>query len=267
MKQKLKGYWNKTESLRKSMPNFFKQSMFGTSSSSSNEPSEQNLSISQHINKAFLKYKEFRYLHKKFKIQPAYLVYILIICFLFIVIGFFDKYLTILIGTCYPLYVSLKTLTLKLGEEKPDGQGYYTEDDQKKDAIQWLSYWVVYACFINFECIFGKMLKDIKFYFPIKVIFLIFCYLPQFRLSWWIYTHVISKVFNKYEKIIVDFLNKVIKQITEDNNNNNNNNKIKNVKVEKVKKKRKRSMNDSIYSAKTQDDDDNDDDDLCNTEQ
>ena len=260
MKQKLKGYWNKTESLRKSMPNFFKQSMFGMS----NEPSEQQLSISERINKAFLKYKEFRYLHKKFKIQPAYLVYILIICFLFIVVGFFDKYLTILIGTCYPLYVSLKTLTLKIGEEKPDGQGYYTEEDQKKDAIQWLSYWVVYSLFINFECIFGKMLKYIRFYFPIKVIFLIFCYLPQFRLSWWIYTHVISKVFLKYEQLIVDLINKVIKQITEDSGSNSSNkDKIKNVRVEKVAKdkKRKSSLNDSIYSAKT------DDDDLCNTEQ
>ena len=258
MKQKLKGYWDKTEGLRKSMPNFFKQSMFGMS----NEPSEQNLSISERINKAFLKYKEFRYLHKKFKIQPAYLIYVLIICFLFIVIGFFDKYLTILIGTCYPLYVSLKTLTLKIGEEKPDGQGYYTEEDQKKDAIQWLSYWVVYSLFINFECVFGKMLKYIKFYFPIKVVFLIFCYLPQFRLSGWIYTHVISKIFLKYEKLIVDFLNKVIKHITEDSGSRSGNkDKIKNIHVEKVAKDKKHNnnLNDSFYSAKTEDDD------LCNT--
>ena len=216
MKDKLKGYWNKTENLRKSMPNFLKKSIIGPIDEKEND----KLSITELINKACLKYKEVRIVYKKMRIPPAYLIYILIISLLFISIGYFDRYLTILIATLYPLYISLKTLQSMIGEEKADG-GYYTEEDQKQDVIQWLSYWVVYSLFINFEGLFGKLLKYIPFYFIIKVIFLLLCFLPQYRLSWWIYTHIISKLFQRYESAIIAFGNRIINAITSEHGDAN----------------------------------------------
>lgn len=212
MKDKLKDYWGKTQNLRKSMPNFLKNSLIGPV----DEKESEQLSITERINKACLKYKEVRIVYKKTKIPPAYLIYILLISLLFITIGYCDRYLTILIATLYPLYISLKTLQSIIGEEKADG-GSYTEEDQKQDIIQWLSYWVVYSLFINFEGLFGKLLKYIPFYFIIKVIFLLLCFLPQYRLSWWIYTHVISKLFQRYEATIIAFGNRIINAITSEN--------------------------------------------------
>ena len=211
MQNKLQSYWLKTKGLRNSMPNFFTDNVFGPLED--DDPTKPKKSLSEQINDRLMKYKEFKAVYKKTGIRPVYFMYVLIICLLFIVIGFFDKYLTILIATVYPLYISLKTLQYKIGEEKRDG-GVYSEQDKKKDVTQWLSYWVVYAFFINFEGLFGYFLKYIPFYFFIKVIFLLFCFLPQYQLAWWIYDNCIRKLFQKYETHIINFSNRIYKSIT-----------------------------------------------------
>lgn len=211
MQNKLQSYWLKTKGLRNSMPNFFTDNVFGPLEDE--DPTKPKKSLSEQINDRLMKYKEFKAVYKKTGIRPVYFMYVLIICLLFIVIGFFDKYLTILIATVYPLYISLKTLQYKIGEEKQDG-GVYSEQDKKKDVTQWLSYWVVYAFFINFEGLFGYFLKYIPFYFFIKVIFLLFCFLPQYQLAWWIYDNCIRKLFQKYETHIINFSNRIYKSIT-----------------------------------------------------
>ena len=208
MQNKLQSYWLKTKGLRNSMPNFFTDNVFGPLEDE--DPTKPKKSLSEQINDRLMKYKEFKAVYKKTGIRPVYFMYVLIICLLFIVIGFFDKYLTILIATVYPLYISLKTLQYKIGEEKQDG-GVYSEQDKKKDVTQWLSYWVVYAFFINFEGLFGYFLKYIPFYFFIKVIFLLFCFLPQYQLAWWIYDNCIRKLFQKYETHIISFSNRIYK--------------------------------------------------------
>ena len=210
MKKTIHNYWKKTEDLRSSMPDFFRNNVFAPLDDDPNTPKK---SLSEQINDRLMKYKEFKTLYKKTHIRPVYFFYILVVCLLFIVVGFFDKYLTILIATVYPLYISLKTLQSKIGEEKADG-GIYDEEDKKKDVTQWLSYWVVYSFFINFESIFGFVLKYIPFYFFIKVIFLLFCFLPQYQLAWWLYDHCIRKLFNKYESHIINFSNKIYRSIT-----------------------------------------------------
>ena len=210
MKKTIHNYWKKTENLRSSMPDFFRNNVFA---SLDDDPTKPKKSLSEQINDRLMKYKEFKAVYKKTHIRPVYFFYILVVCLLFIVVGFFDKYLTILIATVYPLYISRKTLQSKIGEEKADG-GIYDEEDKKKDVTQWLSYWVVYSVFINFESIFGFVLKYIPFYFFIKVIFLLFCFLPQYQLAWWLYDHCIRTLFNKYESHIINFSNKIYRSIT-----------------------------------------------------
>ena len=187
MKAKIAGYWSKTKNLRNSMPNFITNNVFGPLE----DPEFPKESLSEQINRKLLRYKELKAVYNKTGIQPCYLVYILIIFLIFIFIGFFDKYLTIFIATSYPLYISLKTLQHRVGEEKPDG-GTYTEEEKKHDITQWLTYWVVYSLFINFEGMFGFLLKYIPFYFFIKVIFLLLCFLPQYQLAGWIYSNCLS---------------------------------------------------------------------------
>lgn len=209
MKAKIAGYWSKTKNLRNSMPNFITNNVFGPLE----DPEFPKESLSEQINRKLLRYKELKAVYNKTGIQPCYLVYILIIFLIFIFIGFFDKYLTIFIATSYPLYISLKTLQHRVGEEKPDG-GTYTEEEKKHDITQWLTYWVVYSLFINFEGMFGFLLKYIPFYFFIKVIFLLLCFLPQYQLAGWIYSNCLSSLFKKYETHIINISNKIVRKLT-----------------------------------------------------
>ena len=94
MQNKLQSYWLKTKGLRNSMPNFFTDNVFGPLEDE--DPTKPKKSLSEQINDRLMKYKEFKAVYKKTGIRPVYFMYVLIICLLFIVIGFFDKYLTIL---------------------------------------------------------------------------------------------------------------------------------------------------------------------------
>lgn len=209
MKKKLDDYWAKTKDLRQSMPNFISNNVF-TFEEDENGVKE---TLTNAINRKLLRYKEIKAVYKKTGIQPAYLIYCLLVGLLFILIGLFDRILTIIIATVYPLYISIKTLQSKIGEEKLDGTGFYSFDDKKKDVTQWLTYWVVYSVFINFEELFGVLLKYIPFYFFIKVIFLIICYIPQYQLARWIYDNCLQLLFHKYETHIIEFSNTIMRSI------------------------------------------------------
>lgn len=77
------------------------------------------------LNDRLMKYKEFKMIYNKTKIQPIYFFYSLIICLVLIFIGFLESYLTLLISTLYPLYISIKSL----------------QGGSKEDIKQWLTYW------------------------------------------------------------------------------------------------------------------------------
>lgn len=77
------------------------------------------------LNDRLMKYKEFKMIYKKTKIPPIYFFYSLIICLVLIFIGFLESYLTLLISTLYPLYISIKSL----------------QSGSKEDIKQWLTYW------------------------------------------------------------------------------------------------------------------------------
>jgi hypothetical protein len=77
------------------------------------------------LNDKLMKYAEFKAFHKRTNIKPIYLVYLLVLCLVLIVIGFFEDLLTCLIAISYPIYISMKTLRSKTKEE----------------VKQWLTYW------------------------------------------------------------------------------------------------------------------------------
>ena len=219
-----------------------------------------NDSIHRKINRKLLKYKELKFLYEKTGIYPVFFLYILLICLIFIFIGFFDRILTIIIATAYPLYISYKTLQNHINDNSNDNEENEeneNEDENINDMIQWLSYWVVYSFFINIECIFRKILIYIPFYFFIKVIFLLFCFLPQYQFSIWIYNNCIRVLFIKYEKNILNMSNQFIRSFTTSENNDNykynksltmkSQNKKRNIEIDdNLNNKNKEIKNDSF---------------------
>ena len=126
----LKNYWDKTKNIRASLPNLIRpNNVFDTEE----KENEEEKSITQRINDNLLKYKEIKLVYKKTGISPAYYLYLLVACLFFIFIGYFDTYLTHLIGTLFPIYISIKTLK--------------NSESTKDDTKQWLTYW--YKFFYN----------------------------------------------------------------------------------------------------------------------
>jgi hypothetical protein len=128
MKNKLKDYWDSTADLRASLPNFIRpKNIFSQENKGDNN---EELSITQRINKNLLQYKEIKSVYNKTGISPAILLYILFICLIFIFIGYFENQLTVLIGTLYPMYISIKTLQ--------------NVEEDKEGISQWLTYWYAF---------------------------------------------------------------------------------------------------------------------------
>ena len=227
---KLKNFLNKSKNLRISVPNFLHNSIFSSFYEEDEPVKEENQqkeekkkekkipSLFEKFNKKLLHYKEIETFYKKTGIQPIFIAIILIIMLIFIFIGIFDRLLTIIIGTAYPLYMSIKTVRKKIIEENEEEENEEEEEENEKenenDIIHWLSYWVIFSVFINFENLFKFLLNYIPFYFFIKVIFLLFCYLPQYRLANYLYNVFIKRIFARYEKTVIDYSNKLVKKLT-----------------------------------------------------
>jgi receptor expression-enhancing protein 5/6 len=128
--------------------------------------------------------KHMKILSEKSGIPAPILVGILILACIFVFIGYFDKYITLLVSCVYPAYFSIKAI----------------ETDDKEDDKQWLTYWVVFAAFTVFDSFAGAFLQYIPLYFFIKLVFLIWCFLPNTRGAAVIYNNFLIKCFKRYEK-------------------------------------------------------------------
>ena len=137
MSEKRNSYWDTFEVLRGSLPNLIrpkiniKERRKDSNNESENSKDDQqevsDLSLTQRINLNLLKYKEIKLFCDKTGVQPAILVYILIVCLVFILVGYLQSYLTVLIATLYPMYISIKTLQ--------------NSESTKENVTQWLTYW------------------------------------------------------------------------------------------------------------------------------
>jgi len=86
----------------------------------------------------------------------------------------------------YPTYASFKSLKTANSE----------------DDTLWLTYWVVFGFFHVAESFFGFMLRIFPFYHVSKLLFLLWCYMPQTQGSVWLFKHFISGLMTRYEKRI-----------------------------------------------------------------
>lgn len=163
---------------RKSLTDFFKGNFNLLRSQTSAKRESTNIKL--------LKYKEFRQLSNKTGLSPIMLLTILFIFLALIMFGFYEDHLTLIIGTVYPLYFSIKTLkTGTISEVK-----------------RWLTYWIFLTVFIWFESCFSWLLNYIPFYFVWRTLILVFSYIPQFEYSTVIYDFIIKKFYSKYQNNI-----------------------------------------------------------------
>merc|ERR1711957_779863 len=109
-------------------------------------------------------------------------------CVVSVIIGFLDVYITALVGIVIPSIFSMRALETK------------DPDDDK----HMLTYWVVWGIFSFIDLFTASLLKFIPFYFIIKIVFLIWLFMPNTKGALIIYNKFISKLFKKYEKQIDD---------------------------------------------------------------
>ena len=124
-------------------------------------------------------------IHQKTGVKGKYVIVGLLTSIIFVSIGFLDRIITNIVGTVYPAYWTMKSI-----------------ESKSPDAREWLTYWVVFACFTLIDTLSGFLLKFIPFYFFFKIIFLIWLFMPDSRNCTIVYNLVIVKLFKSVEKDI-----------------------------------------------------------------
>eukprot|EP00518_Triparma_eleuthera_P003287 CAMPEP_0182463498 /NCGR_PEP_ID=MMETSP1319-20130603/7392_1 /TAXON_ID=172717 /ORGANISM="Bolidomonas pacifica, Strain RCC208" /LENGTH=191 /DNA_ID=CAMNT_0024663043 /DNA_START=66 /DNA_END=641 /DNA_ORIENTATION=- len=133
------------------------------------------------------KYPQLQELENKFGVPKLYIVgggagVLLLVLFF----GFGAGMLCNLVGFIYPAYMSFKAI----------------ESEGSDDDTQWLTYWVVYACFNMLEVFVDTILFWVPFYFAFKFGFLVWCFLPNTQGAAFLYHHFLAPFLRKHESRI-----------------------------------------------------------------
>ena len=135
-------------------------------------------------------------IEKRAEVNPKVVIGGLIVALILTTTKWFNSYVTCLVGVLCPTYLSLKAI------EGPD------EDDDK----QYLTYWVVYGLFSVFDLFTAFLIKVIPFYYTIKLAFLIWLFMPNFKGAVVIYNLVVGPLFRKYESKFDKGVDKIIRK-------------------------------------------------------
>ena len=140
--------------------------------------------------------KEIELISKKTGYDGKLIAGILSVCAILTFINLFGKYITCIVGVTLPAYWSIKAI------ESPEF------DDDK----QWLTYWAIYGIFTLLDQFGNFMLRIFPFYFVLKILFLIWCFMPNTMGALFIYNKVVGPFFRKYENKIDQKIEKFIRE-------------------------------------------------------
>lgn len=99
----------------------------------------------------------------------------------------------------YPAYMTFKTI----------------EQDDEKEHVYWLTYWVVYGLFSVAEAISDVLLFWLPYYYPLKLGFLVWCFVPKYRGCVTVYEHIIRPLLARHQGTIEMSLNQAQASIDE----------------------------------------------------
>ncbi|EME29450.1 Receptor expression-enhancing protein 3 [Galdieria sulphuraria] len=103
------------------------------------------------------------------------------------------------LGILYPAYCTFKTLKRQEFDEQ----------------TQWLTFWIVYSCFMVLERVADVLLAWIPLYYECKLLFVCWLVLPQFRGAHLLYKQYVGPCLARRETQIDHTINKVKKGSTE----------------------------------------------------
>ncbi|ETB59246.1 hypothetical protein YYC_03482 [Plasmodium yoelii 17X] len=135
----------------------------------------------------------------KIGIKPSYIVVFGgSALFISLVLGWGAALICNLVGFAYPAYQSFKAV---------ESQGH-------AETKLWLTYWVVFSLFFFIEYLIDIILFWVPFYYVIKLLFLLYLYMPQVRGAETVYNYVIRPILLKHEKAIDDTVHKISQTAT-----------------------------------------------------
>ena len=170
-------------------------------------------------------------IQEKTGIKGIYVVIGLVLSVIFVYLNIFDTIITNLVGTLYPAFWTIKSI----------------ENDDLQDQKNWLTYWAVFGSFILVDMFSPIIVKFIPFYFVMKILFLIWLFMPGSNGCKIIYNLIVKKILRKYE----DKIDTVVNNMGEvkDFVFNEEVNKSKNTKLSKLKKMDEMNMADAVKAA------------------
>ena len=134
---------------------------------------------------------------EKTGIDGIYVIVFLSICVLFVYLGIFGSLITSLVGTLYPGFSTIKSIQ---------------KNTRKKE---WLTYWVVFGSFLIFDMFSNIIVKFIPFYFVLKILFLIWMFIPGSNGCKLVYEFLISKIMKPLEEFF-DMFFKEYKEVQQE---------------------------------------------------
>jgi len=94
-------------------------------------------------------------------------------------------------------------------------QTVQAEEPVLQEVRQWTMYWVVYVMFLNMEFLVDTTFFWFPLYYPAKLFFLLWCFLPQFRGATWVFERVVQPLLGKHEDTIDASMEEVAELVKE----------------------------------------------------
>ncbi|ETW20487.1 hypothetical protein PFFVO_00540 [Plasmodium falciparum Vietnam Oak-Knoll (FVO)] len=161
-----------------------------------------NLDVSRVFNNIDDYVKKYPFLNnigKKFGVKPSYIIVpFSVFLFLSLVFGWGAAIICNVVGFAYPAYQSFKAV----------------ESQSRDETKLWLTYWVVFSLFFFIEYLIDIILFWVPFYYLIKLLFLLYLYMPQVRGAVMVYNYIIRPILLKHEKMIDDTVQKISQTAT-----------------------------------------------------
>ena len=174
------------------------------------------------LNEWLLTIKEVNMFYEKTHIPPQYIFYALSIILTIVIINYFSKVFTLIVGVIYPVHCSIRVMAKFDWYDSNYKKHKLNEEEEKKRKLNlkkiqnWLEYWIVFFLFYNLETFFGSFFQKIPMYLFYKVVFLAVLFLPWYKGAHYIYRSFLREFFRAYEGILYNFALAVIEKFKEE---------------------------------------------------